>query len=184
MRLRLDSIELDRLPVPGAVKELVDLRLATLSDDERTLLEGGALLGFEFDPELVAAALDRESVPVADGELRVRLAFGAAADLDLYVTDPLQETVYFANTPTQAGGRLERDQRCDSAPPRVETVRFPLARAGVYRIGIDFPKRCDGAEEAAAFVLRVEREGASEERRGGIAPLHFLAIVHETSVPE
>ena len=132
----------------------------------------------------LAAALDRESVPVAEGELRVRLAFGAAADLDLYVTDPLQETVYFANNPSRAGGRLLRDKRCDAEAPRVETVRFPAARAGVYRIGIDFPERCDAGDEPAAFAVRVEREGGSEERRGTVQPLHFLAIVHETRVPE
>jgi hypothetical protein len=132
----------------------------------------------------LARVLDRQSVPVDAGELRVRLAFGAGADLDLYVTDPLQETVYFANNPSEAGGRLERDLRCDSAAPRVETVRFPAAKPGLYRVGIDFPEHCAGRDEPAAFTLRVEREGASEERRGAVQPLHFLAIVHETRVPE
>ena len=63
-------------------------------------------------------------------------------------------------------------------------MRFPDARPGVYRIGIDFPERCDDGDEPAAYAVRVEREGASEERRGSIQPLHFLAIVHETRVPE
>ena len=45
--------------------------------------------------------------PPAQGaaNLRIQLAFDDAADLDLYVTDPLQETVYFANTRSRSSGR-------------------------------------------------------------------------------
>ena len=131
----------------------------------------------------LAADLDRATIPVAAGELRVRLAFGAAADLDLYVTDPLQETVYFANSPSHAGGRLERDARCGGPPVQVETVRFRPARAGIYRVGVDFPEHCAGRREAVSFVVRVEREGGSEEQRGSIEVQQFLPIVLETRVP-
>ena len=58
---------------------------------------------------------------VSEGGLRVELVFSDDADLDLYVTGPDLETVYFANTPTRAGGALERDLRCDGEPgTRVE----------------------------------------------------------------
>src|SRR5262245_1845234 len=63
-------------------------------------------------------------LPAPAGGLRVERHFGAEADLDLYVTDPLQETVYFANSPTRRGGRLEQDLRCDAATPRSEVVVF------------------------------------------------------------
>ena len=76
------------------------------------------------------------------GALRVELAFGQDADLDLYVTDPLQETVYFANTPSQQGGVLLDDRRCDSPPPRIETVVFEHPPPGRYRVGVDYPRRC------------------------------------------
>ena len=46
--------------------------------------------------------------------LSVQLAFEADTDLDLYVTGPLLETVYFANLASKSGGELSADVRCDS----------------------------------------------------------------------
>ena len=95
--------------------------------------------------------------------------FGAGADLDLYVTDPAQETVYFANTPSRAGGgRLEADLLCETGArdPHVETVVFENAPAGRYRVGVDHAASCQGAGGAAeAFLVVVEFGGV---RSGGL----------------
>jgi len=129
------------------------------------------------------AALLAAPASSAPGELRVRLAFGAAADLDLYVTDPLQETVYFANSPSRAGGSLDRDLRCGDAAPRIETVSFAEPRSGVYRVGVDFPEHCDGAREPVAFAVVVERNGrVLAEQHSAIVTLYFAPIVLETRV--
>jgi hypothetical protein len=124
------------------------------------------------------AALARDPAP-APGALRVRLAFGAGADLDLFVTDPLAETVYFANSPSRSGGRLLRDQRCDAPAPRIETIVFDSPPPGRYRVGVDHPEACDGNAAPAAFVLILEHAGRREERRGAVAPREFLPIVLE-----
>jgi len=138
----------------------------------RLLTEGDALAA-----ALVASA----PAPLAPGALRVRLAFGAGADLDLYVTDPLQETVYFANNPSRAGGRLERDLRCDDSAPRIETVTFPDPHPGVYRVGVDFPESCERSRDPVAFAVVVEQDGrVLAEQRSGIMPLYFAPIVLET----
>lgn len=127
--------------------------------------------------EGVAALEASTEAPPAPGSLRVRLAFGAAADLDLYVTGPMHETVYFANSPARSGGALERDLRCDAPAPRVGVVRFPQAAPGAYRVGIDFPGRCDHRREPVSFVVYLETEKGHRERRGAILPGHFLPIV-------
>ena len=117
------------------------------------------------------------------GQVRVRLAFGARADLDLYVTDPSQESVYFANSPSRAGGTLERDMRCDDPAPRVETVTFGAAPAGRYRVGVDFPPAaCDGARNPTVFVVVFESHGERQEKRLSIRPGEFLPIVLEADV--
>jgi hypothetical protein len=113
------------------------------------------------------------------GELRVRLAFGKGADLDLFVTDPAQETVYFANSPSRSGGSLAGDVRCGDSEPRVETVVFPDARAGRYRVGVDYPKTCAGGDDAASFVVVVDGDGVLETRRGTSTPGIFQPIVIE-----
>ena len=113
--------------------------------------------------------------------VQVQLVFGADADLDLYVTDPDQETVYFANTPSRLGGALEADQRCDAALPRVETIRFEAAPAGRYRVGVDFPERC-GGRGPAPFALLVRGPGLDRVERGEVALGEFRLRVLEFGI--
>jgi hypothetical protein len=127
------------------------------------------------EAERLSAVLERVVAELpAERGLRVLLAFGPAADLDLYVTDPLEETVYFANSPSASGGRLEADLRCDSpgSGDRIEVVRFADPRAGRYRVGVDHPKGC-GGEQPAGFALAVVRDGVAEIQGGSLRPLEF-----------
>ena len=133
----------------------------------------------EWDDAKRAAAAALEAVLTAeptapDGELVVRLAFEAGADLDLYVSDPLDETVYYANTPVRSGGALDADRRCEDAEPRVETVRFAAPLAGGYRVGVDFQQRCPGGADVAAWAIAIEARG---ERRvlSGLAAWNVFA---------
>jgi hypothetical protein len=133
---------------------------------------------------LVAVACAAGPVPAAPeasvpaGELRVRLVFGGEADLDLYVTDPALETIYFGNTPSSAsGGALEADLRCDAPAPRVETVRFTRPPAGRYRVGVDHPERCGPGRGPVPFRVIVEGSGVRHERLDEIAPGRFLPAV-------
>jgi len=116
--------------------------------------------------------------PAAEG-LRVQLAFHAEADLDLYVTDPLEETVYFANTPTRSGGELAADQRCGDTGIRLEEVYFPDPIPGRYRVGVDYPKHCTPREPTVVFAAALTSPGLREERAGTIAFQHFLPTVLE-----
>ncbi len=122
-------------------------------------------------------------LPAPAGGLRVELHFGAEADLDLYVTDPLQETVYFANSATRRGGRLERDLRCDAAAPRSEVVVFERALPGRYRIGIDFPTRCRALVRSVPWLLRVRGDDLRSESRGEIEFGRFVPIALELELP-
>ena len=124
--------------------------------------------------------------PPAPGELRVELVFGAGADLDLYLTDPAQETVYYANTPSRgSGGRLERDLRCEDPAPRVETVVVASAPPGRYRVGVDHPESCSGSSDVEPFLLTVEGPGGlRQELRGEIAHGRFAGKLLEFTLPE
>lgn len=107
--------------------------------------------------------------PARDGALRVRLAFGAEADLDLYVTDPRAETIYFANERAAAGGRLVADARCDSPSPRIEEVVFAAPLPGSYRIGVDYMLyRAECGEQPAvmAYVLAIDTPAGRRFERG------------------
>jgi uncharacterized protein YfaP (DUF2135 family) len=101
--------------------------------------------------------------------LTVTLLWDTAVDLDLYVTDPAQETVYYANPRSRSGGALERDTRCAgrAAGEQVERARWTDPPPGRYRVGVDFPEGCDekGPGEVP-YRLVIESNGQREEVRG------------------
>jgi hypothetical protein len=122
-----------------------------------------------------------------DSGLLIQLAFGAEADLDLYVTDPLLETVYFANKKGKSGGEISADHRCDSQALRVEEVRFEAPLSGAYRIGVDYPRRCDGArtmefEQRAAYALSVLHNGERRNITGAVGYQFFEVAAFDFTI--
>jgi len=105
-------------------------------------------------------------VPPAPTDLVIELIFGPEADLDLYVSDPLRETAYFANTPVRSGGEHAGDVRCDAPAPRTEVVHWRSPLPGSYRVGVDFPERCQAGVETTRFRLRVTGAGGVRELEG------------------
>ncbi|MHC4473980.1 MAG: tetratricopeptide repeat protein, partial [Planctomycetota bacterium] len=79
------------------VWDLIEARLGDLSAEERDLLDVGSVLGFEFDPALVAAVLKRERVTVLQDLARVHrrsgtvVAHGRSYRFDHH---QIQEVVY------------------------------------------------------------------------------------------
>jgi hypothetical protein len=108
--------------------------------------------------------------PPASPELGVivTLRWTAPVDLDLYVTDPARESVYFANPRAASGGVLERDARCadGAGGERVERVRWTQPPAGRYRVGVDFPEACAGGIRQAPWTLTVDVDGVRHELTG------------------
>jgi hypothetical protein len=116
--------------------------------------------------------------------LRVSLTWSGPADLDLYVTDPTWESIYFANTPGRSGGKLERDARCrdlgSAGPtPLIEWATFENPPAGSYRIGVDYIESCDDARAPLPFRVVVEYGEERVERVGLARHLEFRPIVLE-----
>lgn len=130
----------------------------------------------------LVAQLQAAVIEAPAGALVVQLAFDASADLDLYVTDPLQETVYFANTPSRSGGSLDRDRTCKDAAPRVETIVFERPLPGRYRIGVENAEPCDARTASAPFAVRASRGEQRFERSGAVPVRRFEPIVLELEI--
>ena len=136
-----------------------------------------------FNSSAELQTLLRDGEPAGNPEALVfRLAFNSAVDLDLYVTDPLLETVYFANHHTQTGGALVNDIRCrgeDDVELRIEEIRFDQPYPGRYRVGVDFPERCDGEGGPAGYAVSVVGAGAAHRARGSIELEQFEVVALE-----
>jgi hypothetical protein len=117
-------------------------------------------------------------IPLLAGtDLAVTLAWDAPVDLDLYVTEPGLETVYFANRKSAHGGALERDARCaddpgagaDASAPaaRLETIRWAAPPPGLYRVAVDFIELCgDRRVPDVAYRVVVDADGRRQEEVG------------------
>jgi hypothetical protein len=117
--------------------------------------------------------------------LRVTLLWSQPVDLDLYVTDPRQETVYFANPAGGSGGRLERDHACEDAPtPFNETVVWQVPAAGRYRVGVDYHTPCRRSRQGVSFRVVVDVRGRRQEATGWLEPAEFRYVVTEFDVEE
>lgn len=152
-------------------------------------LTSEALQALEERAQALAGSLRAEASPEPGGVV-VRLLFDENVDLDLYVTDPLLETVYFARHESRTGGFFGADMRCDTIAdgkadgnaggtgPRVEEIRFPDPWPGRYRVGVDFPARCDGAatRAPAPYAVLVSANGNLHEAHG-LVNLEFFEVV-------
>jgi hypothetical protein len=164
---------LERLPLACL---LVVLAGCVDSESERAaMLEVAASRSAELEAALGDAS-------VTDG-LVIKLVFDVAVDLDLYVTDPLLETVYFANHRTQSGGELVADARCSTLETvegiRREEVRFDAPYPGRYRVGVDFPERCDDGREPAGFAVSIAGAGVDQSLGGTVWLKQFDVVVLE-----
>ncbi len=118
------------------------------------------------------------------GELSVQLVFTSDVDLDLYVTDPLLETVYFANAKSKSGGEITEDIMCNARQPRIEEVVFKTPLPGRYRIGVDFPERCEGNGKSALYIVAATRDGNKEEAAGSVLFQQFKIVAMEFETDE
>jgi hypothetical protein len=136
----------------------------------------------------VAARLPAAAPPPPhDGALHISLTWDAPVDLDLYVTDPLGETLYFANNPTRAGAQLEQDARCATLPahgPAIERARLLVPLPGRYRVGVDFIDACGASVTTVPFRIAVDRGTAHRGASGTIGPGQFVVVAIEIDVHE
>ncbi len=113
------------------------------------------------------------------------LSWDAPVDLDLYLTDPSTESLYFANNPTRSGARLEADVRCAdlaTSAPIVELARVGEPLDGVYRVGVDFLDSCGNDTEVVPFRVAVDYGGDRLEKTGQATAGQFQVIVLEFEI--
>jgi hypothetical protein len=97
--------------------------------------------------------------PGSTGDVAFRLRWDGPQDLDIYVTEPGGETIYFAHTTSATGGQLDVDSNagCSGPDPNpTENVFWPVGQAprGTYEFWAQLWSAC-GASETPSFTFFV-----------------------------
>ncbi len=107
---------------------------------------------------------------VGTGDIQISVAWTDSADVDLHVTDPNGETIYFGHKNAQSGGTLDLDANAactktsvDGQPAAYisnENVVWPVGRAipGTYTVVLDYWSDCGVAK--TDWVVTIGRVGA------------------------
>jgi hypothetical protein len=110
---------------------------------------------------------------VGTGDVQVTLTWQAEVDVDLYVTDPAGDTVYYGNRSVLSGGELDRDNMCgDFEWGRPENVYWPQAGApaGTYTVKVRYYGSCGSEDPTVAWTVRVIVGGTAQSFTGVLAP--------------
>ena len=104
---------------------------------------------------------------VGTGDIQISLSWDSDADLDLHVVEPSGEEIYYGNSTSRTGGRLDLDsnRRCSSGP-RNENVTWPSGRApnGHYVVRVNHWSNCGASR--TNYTVRVIAGEHSEIRTG------------------
>lgn len=119
----------------------------------------------EASAQEICNALDDDCNGVIDdgcgyqtGAVQITVAWDSGADIDLYVTDPSGETIYYneQHDHSTAGGRVDHNARGDcrrQQHPRVENAFWPTpAPLGRYEVELHYFGPCEKSAETEAHV--------------------------------
>jgi hypothetical protein len=104
------------------------------------------------------------------GDVQVTLRWWSTVDLDLSVTDPAGERIYFSHPDSASGGRLDRDANypCDTATGSpVENVFWPPggAPAGDYLVTVTYQTSCgDRGSQDYELIVRLDGDTVQHVR--------------------
>lgn len=133
---------------------------------------------------------DGEDLVVLSGNPRVTLTWDNDDDLDLYVTDPAGETLFYGHPAVASGGVLDRDDnvnQCgtDPEPGGVENGAWPEgAPNGTYTVTIRNFANC-GNPTPANFTVSVYYDETLIKSVNGVADVggNEVAIQFDFAVP-
>ena len=101
-----------------------------------------------------------EGCGYSSGDIQITLFWQGGADIDMYVTDPMGETISYSHTQSQSGGHLDQDARGDclrsQANPTIENVYWgPNPPSGRYQIELHHFSACRSGGGATPVTVSI-----------------------------
>lgn len=114
-----------------------------------------------------------EVVP-GTGDVQVTLRWNNTADIDLHVTDPFEEEIYFEHPMSESDGRLDVDANRDCIELTMNPVEnifwsYGQAPVGRYRVSVVYYSECN-AEGPTAWEVTVKVDDETSEFSGTTTP--------------
>ena len=98
---------------------------------------------------------------VGNGDVQISVSWSGASDVDLRVTDPSGEEVFFGNLTSASGGTLDLDSNaaCTIDNKNNENIVWPVGGAprGEYRVVVDYWSDC--GVPRSDYVVTIQAEG-------------------------
>jgi ATP/maltotriose-dependent transcriptional regulator MalT len=174
--LHTSEVPLAGIGVPSAVAAALSEELALLSNSGRLVLEGAAVAGDPFEPEMAAAAAatsEAAAMNAVDELLQLDLVRGTDVPRRFRFRHPLVRRAIYATTP--AGWRLGAHERCAEAL----AARGAPAAARAHHV----ERSAREGDIAAVAVLREAGEAADRLAPASAAHwfVHALRLLPQTA---
>lgn len=103
------------------------------------------------------------TVTVGAGDVQVSVSWDAESDVDLHVVQPDGEEVWYGNTVSAVGGKLDLDSNagCSIDHVKNENITYATPPSGNYTVRVDYYDSCGVTE--TNYVVTVRRKGHPTE---------------------
>jgi len=119
----------------------------------------------EIESKSDAISVTEGALDTGFGDVQVTLTWDTATDLDLWVTDPEGEVIYYGNPTSETGGELDRDD-VDGFGPENVFWESGAAPAGEYKVEVDY----FSGSPATNYTVLVQAFGRVRTFTGQISP--------------
>jgi len=103
------------------------------------------------------------------GDVKVTLSWDNLSDVDLHVTDPDEEKIYWNHKSSRSGGMLDMDNRYGYGP---ENIYWPSGKApnGTYEVSVNFYGEGTSGESniSSKFTVVINAFGSSKTYEGTV----------------
>lgn len=133
----------------------------------------------------IPAAEPTRVAQLGTGDIQVTLTWESTNDLDLWVTDPAGETIFFRHAASQSGGQLDVDANADCiilTPHPVENIFWPSGAApeGEYVVAVQYYKQCE-SDAVTAYKISLLVNGTVKNYEGVISAVGEMQEVTRLS---
>lgn len=106
----------------------------------------------------------------SNGQLEITLNWDDHADLDLHVTDPFGETIYYFHPSSISGGSLKEDVECTTVAG-TEKITYPggSAASGTYVLSVHYFRSCNSGKPVH-WRITANADGRSQSLEGTVSP--------------